>query len=71
MIQKIKKWWKVTFRTRPMYVYVVSNTHGGQLKMLAFLEREEATQYIWDLQYGSSKPMADSGSLLMDVIELL
>ena len=71
MIQKIKKWWKVTFRKGPMYVYVVSNTYNGTLEMLAFLEREEANQYMWDLQFGSSKPMADSGSLLLHIIELL
>jgi hypothetical protein len=71
MMKKIKKWWEVTFRKGPVYVYVVSNTYNGKLEMLAFLEREEATQYMWDLQYGSIKPMADGGSLYMDEIELL
>ena len=69
MIQKIKKWWKITFRTRPMYVYVVSNTYSGQPKMLAFLEREEAVQYMADTQMLQEKP--NKGNVMIAEIELL
>lgn len=69
MIQKIKRWWKITFRTRPMYVYVVSNTYGGQPKMLAFLEREEAAQYMAETHMLQEKP--NGGNVMMAEIELL
>ncbi len=69
MIKKIKKWWKVTFRKGPMYVYVISNTYDGQPKMLAFLEREEAAQYMADTQILQERP--NGGSVMMAEIELL
>lgn len=52
-----------------MYVYVVSNTYGGQPKMLAFLEREEAAQYMAETHMLQEKP--NGGNVMMAEIELL